>query len=330
MAVPYLRGGRAVPIGRSSTLALPARVFRAILTGILFESEKTFMLPDVIPGLQRLKRFYDANPGLSVLVVGHTDAEGPADYNWALSCERAEMVAAYLRDDAATWMKGYSPSAYGAKSWGAREDQHMLGAVGDARGPFFKQGGDAKEAMRGFQEHAGLPVTGVADKPTRQALVERYQARDETTLPPGTALQTHGCGEWHPVVASAAANAQNRRVEIFLFEDGIQPAPKRCGWGGCKEYKLWLERVVRNINLLEDPPDSDDVATLRILWDHSEKPVAGLEVLVEHPDGTRRLHETDSSGEIQLPGDKSQRFRIVSITDPAAGPLVRVANQAKF
>jgi len=339
-AVPYARGGRTVPIGRPATLELPARVYRALLTGILFESERTFLLPSVIPGLVRLKRFYDAHPGLALLVVGHTDAEGPADYNWALSCERAESVAAFLRDDAAAWLERYGPSAYGAKSWGTREDQHMLSATSDARGPFYRGPIDGaattaatKEAIHRFQEAVGLGPTGVADRPTRQALVERYQARDETTLPAGTVLATHGCGEWHPVVATSdgVGNAHNRRVEIFLFEDGIEPPPpKRCPWGGCKEYPRWLARIARTINLLEDPPEDDDVATMRILWDHDDRPVAGLEVLVEHPDGTRRIHETDRAGEIHLAGDKSQRFRLVSISDPAAGPLVATASKAKF
>jgi len=86
-----------------SRIELPPRIFRGHLTGFLFESERTFLLPKAMTGIRGLRIYYDQHPRLTVLVTGHTDTQGPTSYNQFLSEERARVVAAFLTT---TWRRG--------------------------------------------------------------------------------------------------------------------------------------------------------------------------------------------------------------------------------
>jgi hypothetical protein len=174
-----------------------------------------------------------------------------------------------------------------SKRWGTREDQLMLSVIDDGGGVFYigpidgRASGATGEAIERYQAARGLAVDGVAGEATRRSLVTDYMAQDGTSLPPGTPLQTHGCGEHHPAVATpdGVGEDQNRRVEIFLFEDAIAPPPVNpCPAPGCVEYAAWLRRTRLTVDL-DVPPGSLIVAVV----DDRGAPVAAATVHLSGP-----------------------------------------------
>lgn len=263
--------------------------YRGILDGLLFETDKTLLLPGAFAAMRGLKRFYDRHPGMEVLVTGHADRSGAEDYNRLLSEERARAMAAFLRDDAAVWEGYYRGEGAAGAAWGTREDQHMLAALSDASGPFYAgtvdgaAGPGTRGAIERFQRWcnetrgSALAVDGAAGPATRAELVRAYMAQDQTTLPEGTTLLVHGCGEFHPAVETAdgVSEAQNRRVEVFMFPAGVDPAPQAvCPAPGCAEYPRWRADVIADIRFedladafellvhVDLPDDYDDVFEL--------------------------------------------------------------------
>src|SRR5262249_21246841 len=155
-----------VAIGKSQSVEIPPRVFRGRLTGFLFESDKTFLLPSAMNGIRGLKSFYDEHPGLAVLITGHTHTVGPTDAHLGLSVERSAAISAYWQDQADAWLEWYRGKPH-SLAWGTREDQHMLATLLDGNGqPFYAGpidgdlGPDTQDAARRFQAQNGLAVDG--------------------------------------------------------------------------------------------------------------------------------------------------------------------------
>jgi outer membrane protein OmpA-like peptidoglycan-associated protein len=70
------------------------------LYGILFDFDKADIKPESRPALDEIAKLLEADPQLTVIVVGHTDNKGSFDYNIDLSSRRAasvtnELVSAY-------------------------------------------------------------------------------------------------------------------------------------------------------------------------------------------------------------------------------------------
>jgi hypothetical protein len=242
----------AIQIGSPSQVELPARVFCGRLTGFLFDTSKCFVLPGAVSGMREVRLFYDDHPGLDVLVSGHADRAGAAADNRVLSTERAEAVEAFLLDQVERWMPWYQPSKPAAKRWGPVEDQHMLAHLGHYAGPISgRHDAATMDAIAAFRTVEGLSAGG-ADDAMRRKLVERYMRSPGTSLPAGTRVVHHGCGESHPVkrTADGVAEADNRRVEVFFFEGPVDPPPPAtCPAGGCAAYPAWHKRVVETIDL---------------------------------------------------------------------------------
>ncbi|HLL25144.1 MAG TPA: PAAR domain-containing protein, partial [Kofleriaceae bacterium] len=97
-ATLYRAGGVEVEVGASTVVELQPRVFRGRLTGLMFDTDRTFVLPGMLHGIRLIKRLYDEHPGAQLLISGHADSVGGAEYNRGLSSERADAVAAYLLD----------------------------------------------------------------------------------------------------------------------------------------------------------------------------------------------------------------------------------------
>ncbi len=270
-AIPYKRGGVAVAINTPAQVAIEPAIFRCRLTGLLFDTNKTFLLPMAFKGMKVLKKLFQAHSNLGILVNGHTDRVGGPDANLKLSEERATSIEAFLKDDADFWLQFYNGRPGSAK-WGATEDKKMQDALGE------KPDG----AMNGAK---------------RKALIQKYMAQDGAPLPGGTHLETHGCGEFHNEVPTDdnVAEQRNRRCEVFLFdpEIGPRPRPKCPGPDGCDEYAEWKKQTVFTVDL------DQDMGTLAVLvTDKAQKPIAKAKVHISGPlpeDG-----ETDDAGAVSF------------------------------
>lgn len=84
---------------------------RVALYGILFEFASAEILPESADALAEIAKLMREDPGLEILVVGHTDNEGTHEYNMNLSERRAAAVKAALIDDYA--VNGARLSAHG-------------------------------------------------------------------------------------------------------------------------------------------------------------------------------------------------------------------------
>jgi outer membrane protein OmpA-like peptidoglycan-associated protein len=82
--------------------------------GILFDLDKASLKPESKKPLQEIVKLMQNYPGLKLELQGHTDNQGSAEYNLALSQRRAETVKAYLVtggiDDSRLLAKGYGLS----------------------------------------------------------------------------------------------------------------------------------------------------------------------------------------------------------------------------
>ena len=286
--IRFVEGGVKVKIGAASVVEIPPRIRRGRLTGMLFETDKAFLKPEVMTGIRMLKKLYASFPDLVVLVSGHTDRVGDALHNRGLSEERADSVRHFLVDDAEEWMKWYAGKKPNSKRWGVTEDQHMLRTVEDGAGqPFYsgpvsgEQDGPTTQAVKDFQGSRLLTVTGKPDGDTRRALVEAYMKLDAAPLPRDPPLASHGCGKTHPVSPPDAPPEEqiDRRVEIFLFEGQIDPPPKTpCPSGGCTEYKSWVAHTVLTVDL-DQPPGALAVKVV----DEAGNPIKGAQVHAAGP-----------------------------------------------
>ena len=300
--VRFVKPGIDVPIGKATVVELPPRVRRCRMRGMHFDTAKTFLLPSAMTGIRQLVKIYKSFENIVGLVNGHTDKQGDASYNRGLSNERADSIKAFLTDDADTWMKWYG-SMPTSKSWGIREDQLMLSSVKDKSGAAFYAGaidGDAaktKDAYKTFQHARLLNESGSPDRDTRLELVRAYMAQDGTSLEKGAKLLTHGCGMTHPLPETRndtnPDQPLNRRVEIFLFDDAVDPAPRSpCPSAGCAEYDKWVEQKILDVDL-DKPPGALRVQVL----DESGKPMDGAQV---HASGPLVLDGVTQNGGIAL------------------------------
>jgi hypothetical protein len=226
---------------------------------MFFDLDKCFLLPGAMAGIRELRTRYDAQPTANVLVVGHTDTSGEGDYNMSLSLERADAVAAYLKDDVDAWDAFYGDGKPEKKRWGLRETQLMLTALPQGGPPFYPDEVNGQDdathraAVTAFQRSAGLDDDGIAGPITRKELIKQYMALDGTSLPATATLTTHGCGENFPEepTGDGKQEADNRRVEIFFFEGPIDPAPSgKTSAKGASDYPGWLARVNQSIDVV--------------------------------------------------------------------------------
>ncbi|HEV8325550.1 MAG TPA: carboxypeptidase regulatory-like domain-containing protein [Myxococcota bacterium] len=282
--IPLAPGGVQAAIGTPVTIQIPVRVFTVRLTGILFDTDKCFLLPPGLKSIRGFKQIWAAHPDIKVLVVGHADKAGAPDHNQKLSERRAEAIRSYLSDDQDGWLRFYSPGVPPTKLWGAHEDQEMLSHLGFAD-------------VRSYQESKGLAADGSAGPDTRRALITDYMNQDQAEKPPTVDVTTHGCGESHPEfpTADGVADERNRRVEIFLFEEAVTPAPVNpCPQpGGCGEHTTWKGSSREVIDL------GADLSTVVVtVTDETGAPVPAAEV---HLSGfVSRDAQTDPTGVAQI------------------------------
>ena len=286
-----------------------------------FETDKALPLPGSIPVFRALASFLAANPGRTVLVVGHTDAVGSAAHNLVLSGDRAQAVAAYLRDDAAAWMRFYGHPA-ASSTWGTREDQLMLSAVPHDATPWYGgaidgiDGNQTRAAFRRLQQKHGLSESGKADDQTRRALILEYMGAEDTSI--GEEPQILACGERHLLEDTQEASGVNRRVDVFAFESkDIQPAPEECRSGkhpGCDVYERWKDAAQPL-----PPPDVEQVVE-GILKFQDGMPAAGVPLILELPDGTKKGAVTNPAGRYRIAAAAGGQLRLADGLPLAAEP----------
>lgn len=83
-------------LGASELKSVLDATGKVALYGIYFDVDKAEVKPDSKPQLDAIVAFLVANPGLNVVVSGHTDNQGAFDYNVGLSQRRAQAVARAL------------------------------------------------------------------------------------------------------------------------------------------------------------------------------------------------------------------------------------------
>ncbi len=82
------------------------------LKGVNFAFDSGTLLPESFPILDQAAYVLRQSPGVRVMVAGHTDSKGGAEYNENLSARRAESVRRYLI------RKGIAPDRLVAKGYG--------------------------------------------------------------------------------------------------------------------------------------------------------------------------------------------------------------------
>lgn len=71
---------------------------RVALRGVYFDTDEARIKPESEPQLREIADYLDANAGVEVFVVGHTDMRGTLEHNLDLSRRRAEAVVTALRE----------------------------------------------------------------------------------------------------------------------------------------------------------------------------------------------------------------------------------------
>jgi outer membrane protein OmpA-like peptidoglycan-associated protein len=311
-------GSVSVTSKEPHTLVLQPRIVQAKLKGLWFDSSKSFLLPTARHSLQQIESLYRANPESDLLIVGHTDLAGGAAYNDELSLDRAKAMAAYLTDDVATWYAWYGSDKPSDKRWGAIEDELMIEAVADDNGEKIPSNADA---VRWYQETRGLTVDGDAGPQTRQALIAEYMALDDTTLPKDIRLTTHGCGENFPAkqTADGAAEQENRRVEVFFFDnpipppdrpDGILPPPPgNNSPAGGREYSEWVLRT-------QEVHEFEVGRWIRLLLRYDDGTAArNVNATVLHSGSVQSTGTTDARGVLMIHGVVGDEWSLLDIQD---------------
>ncbi|MEM6296328.1 MAG: OmpA family protein [Myxococcota bacterium] len=275
---------------QAHTLVLQPKVLLARIRGMLFDTNRAFLLPGALEHLPRLTALYDDHPQSTLLLAGHTDVTGEPAYNDPLSLERADAVAAFLQDDVGGWLQWYEPSVPVEKRWGAYEDSRMLSAVLDRTGEDVHG-----SPLLHFQRTRGLEPDGVAGPVTREALIGEYMALDGTSLPPGVEIQRLGCGERFPLGEDDGAD---RRVELLFFDQPLgvlPPAPGEVCPAGDETYLEWQRRASETIDL-----DAGTHVHSIVLDDPLFGVAASVAVEATYQTGRLESLETDAEGRVPL------------------------------
>jgi outer membrane protein OmpA-like peptidoglycan-associated protein len=84
---PFSVVAKLTPINKNSVF---------VLRNLFFDTDKYDLKPESAEELLQLVELMKMNPKMEVMITGHTDNQGAADYNVKLSENRAASVVAYL------------------------------------------------------------------------------------------------------------------------------------------------------------------------------------------------------------------------------------------
>lgn len=250
------------------------------LLGLFFDTNKTFILPATLELLKLVPKQYKRHPNGEVVIFGHTDTTGEPSVNDPLSTKRAEMMAAYLKDDVDAWLKNYESTVAENQRWGAHEDFLM---VTQMQG--FDQRDPSITPITWFQQTRELKVDGIAGPETRRQLVTEYMAVDGTTLPASSSVTSIGCGEDFPLDETGRgidsnpeqnkSDSLDRRVELFFLNPAVESPPAKAR----DAYPEWLARSTA----IEIGNGGTQVRVLRLCLLLGGKAISKQEYLVSSP-----------------------------------------------
>lgn len=205
-----------------------------------FWFDKAFIEPCLRGVLRQVAEHAANHPDEKMVIIGHTDLVGSADYNQSLSERRSRSVYAWLtagRDRTASIAEwellrqsrpaGQLPSV--RDTWATREYQYILNDLEYYKGNIDEDHGpQTSEAVRAFQLDQGLPQTGQVDSATWSALIAAYLDQDRLAVPESQFFENSsddcsngivkwlGCSERDPVKNTQNAWRPNRRTEILF------------------------------------------------------------------------------------------------------------------
>lgn len=139
-----------------------------------FRFDSSVVRPEAREGFRQLGRLIRRHQGSPMTLFGHTDPEGPVDYNQFLSERRARAIFAVMVRDPAIWENLFrDPQRATGDVWGAKALEEMLIGLGETPGE-SKQG-MAPETQEAIRRVLGLPPKApVNNAAVRLALFERY------------------------------------------------------------------------------------------------------------------------------------------------------------
>jgi len=273
------------------------------LVGMSFALNKGFLLPEAMEGIRLLAHMYNKLEDAELLVVGHTDTSGQSSRNRSLSLQRAESIIQFVTDDVEGWYAHYTTATDYSRRWGNAEDMAMLSVLPSPDEPHYGEHHEQHEfsaAVRRFQVAEGLTEDGDPGENTRKALIAAYMAIDGTTLPDGVTTTAHGCGQDFLAVPTDddVVEPLNRRVEVFMFPDGVDPAPAGdTSKPGDPHYAQWNEAVVEERTFT---PGQAGYGSLEVFTDieEAEQVSAGVVFVLESTDGAYAQEHLPVDGRI--------------------------------
>lgn len=290
------------------------RAHRVRLSGMLFDANKCFILPQALEGIKKISAMHGKYPKAQLLLVGH--AGGDEDLSGSdIAFDRAQMLNAFLKGKPNLWLNQFAPDK-GRSRWGTREIQLMLSVLPAGGRPHYA--GNASgvtdaattAAVKAFQEAANgqgksLPTDGKGDFDTRQALVEAYMALNGTALADDVTPIAHGVeGHFQDTATASGAEPDDRRLEAFFFESSIAPLPAAAtSAGGGSPYPKWIGK-------LADTEDFEHHGIHVQIVDAERQPVPFAEVKLSGP--TSATATSDEHGFVSFTGLKPGEYVIKS------------------
>ncbi len=156
-----------------------ARPAIVVLSGVQFDTNKTFVRPAAFGALRRVVELYEEDPDRKIATFGHTDTVGGAPHNEGLSLARARSVDTLLRHEVGFWFDRFGRHTERVAN-SAGDQQWALQRLGySPLGPNDIEDVD-ESALHDFQSDEGIRE-GSANQETRAALAQALRAQSNAT-----------------------------------------------------------------------------------------------------------------------------------------------------
>lgn len=296
-----------LPVGGPKDVA-----HRTRLMGMIFDANKSFLLPQALPGVKKIIAKHQAYPQAQVLLVGHSGGD-EAMAGSEIAFERAQMLAAYLKSMPSLWLNQFGPDKNPRSRWGTREMQLMLSVLPAGGKPYYAGTAagitdeETTAALKVFQADHGLAPEGKGDFATRKALVEAYMDLRGTTLAESVTPIAHGVeGHCKDAVGASGVEADERRLDAFFFEKEIAPRPSATTSSSGSAYPQWLEK-------LEDTDDFENHGIHVQIIDAKKQPVPFATVYLKGPFSADS--KSDAHGFVSFTGLTPGEYTLASELD---------------